>query len=183
LVSLVWNRYCRNIAGFLNTVAGGGSFLTLPALDLSWYGSVHGQWNKPDKHTVPVHLWFDQLLPEQGPVIQTGLAFGCSGTLGATAGTFIAINVDKKILNLVIAALISVMAILLVVKPGMWEAKKQTRVPKPLVWLLFFGIGVYGGFIQAGVGFFFTWALAAAVGMDLVSGNAIKTVVIGTYTW
>jgi uncharacterized membrane protein YfcA len=37
----------------------------------------------------------------------------------------------------------------------------------------FFVVGVYGGFIQAGVGFFIL-ALTSAAGLDLVRGNAVK---------
>ena len=170
------------LQGFLNTVAGGGSFLTLPALtflgmDLSMANGTNRVSILFQSISGSTSFYRQKVLS-----IKVALPLALAATLGAATGTFIAINVDKKILNLVIAALISVMAILLVVRPGMWEAKKQTRVPKLLVWLIFFGVGVYGGFIQAGVGFFFTWALATAVGMDLVSGNAVKTVIIGTYT-
>ncbi|MFH2115464.1 MAG: sulfite exporter TauE/SafE family protein [Spirochaetota bacterium] len=170
------------LQGFLNTVAGGGSFLALPAL--TFLGMDLSTANGTNRISILFQSLSGSTSFYRSKVLSFKLALplAAAATLGATAGTFIAINVDKRILNLVIAALISVMAILLVVRPGMWEARKQTQVPKPLIWLLFFVIGVYGGFIQAGVGFFFTWALATAVGMDLVTGNAVKTVIIGTYT-
>lgn len=170
------------LQGFLNTVAGGGSFIALPAL--TFLGMDISMVNGTNRISILFQSISGSASFHKNKVLsfKVAMPLAAAATLGATAGTFIAINVDTTVLNLVIAVLISVMAILLVVRPGMWEAKKQSRVPKQFVWLLFFGIGVYGGFIQAGVGFFFTWALAAAVGMDLVSGNAIKTVVIGTYT-
>ena len=47
--------------------------------------------------------------------------------------------------------------------------------------LAFFGIGIWAGFIQAGVGFVIlaatTWA-----GLNLVSGNALKVLVVLTLT-
>lgn len=48
--------------------------------------------------------------------------------------------------------------------------------------VLFFLIGVYGGFIQAGVGFIVIAALTITNGFDLVRTNAIKVFVIFFYT-
>jgi uncharacterized membrane protein YfcA len=47
--------------------------------------------------------------------------------------------------------------------------------------LSFFGVGIYGGFVQAGVGFLVITALLAH-GLDLVRINAIKVFVIFAYT-
>jgi uncharacterized membrane protein YfcA len=41
----------------------------------------------------------------------------------------------------------------------------------------FFGVGVYGGFVQAGIGFLLV-ALATWAGLDLVRGNALKVLVV-----
>jgi hypothetical protein len=41
----------------------------------------------------------------------------------------------------------------------------------------FFGVGVYGGFVQAGVGFLLA-AVAMWAGLDLVRGNALKVLVV-----
>ena len=43
--------------------------------------------------------------------------------------------------------------------------------------LIFFGIGIYGGFIQAGVGIFLLTGLVLDVGYDLVRANAIKVLI------
>lgn len=45
-----------------------------------------------------------------------------------------------------------------------------------------FLIGVYGGFIQAGVGFILIWALVGVLGKDLVRANALKVAIVLTYT-
>ena len=42
-------------------------------------------------------------------------------------------------------------------------------------------MGVYGGFVQAGVGFFIL-ALAMLAGFDLVRGNALKVLVVLVFT-
>ena len=49
-------------------------------------------------------------------------------------------------------------------------------------YLLFFGIGFYGGFIQAGVGFLFLVVLYHVLRIDLVRVNMYKVLVIAAYT-
>jgi uncharacterized membrane protein YfcA len=51
-----------------------------------------------------------------------------------------------------------------------------------LNFFIFFMIGVYGGFIQAGVGFFLLGGLVLGAGMDLVKANAIKNFLVFLYT-
>ena len=48
--------------------------------------------------------------------------------------------------------------------------------------VVFFFIGIYGGFIQAGVGLLVITALRLLTGIDLVRTNAIKVLVIFFYT-
>ena len=43
----------------------------------------------------------------------------------------------------------------------------------PWVWGGFFAVGVYGGFVQAGVGFLIL-SITSLAGLDLVRGNAVK---------
>ena len=53
---------------------------------------------------------------------------------------------------------------------------------KIVAMIVFFFIGIYGGFIQAGVGLLVITALRLLTGMDLVRTNAIKVFVIFFYT-
>ena len=48
--------------------------------------------------------------------------------------------------------------------------------------IIFFAIGIYGGFIQAGVGFFLLAGLVLGSGYDLSKANAIKNLVVFIYT-
>jgi uncharacterized protein len=45
-------------------------------------------------------------------------------------------------------------------------------------WILLFLVGVYGGFIQAGVGLFLLTLLVLELGFDLVSANAAKLLLV-----
>ena len=50
-----------------------------------------------------------------------------------------------------------------------------------MIVISFFGVGIYGGFVQAGVGFIIITALLVH-GLDLVRINAIKVIVIFAFT-
>jgi uncharacterized membrane protein YfcA len=48
----------------------------------------------------------------------------------------------------------------------------------PLTIIIFFAIGVYGGFIQAGVGIFLLAGLVLVSGYSLGAGNGIKLLIV-----
>jgi uncharacterized protein len=62
------------------------------------------------------------------------------------------------------------------------QVKEQPTRPW-LGYLSMVGIGFYGGFIQAGVGFIFMSALRLALGPGLVRVNMHKVLVVGLYTF
>ena len=169
------------IAGFFNTIGGGGSLLVLPFL--SFLGMDMAVVNGTNRIGIVIQSFAGaEAYRRQGVLdIRSSIPLAGITTLGSIAGTFIAVNIDKEYLNLAVAVLISVIAVLLVFKPKMWEECREPSMSKVGVFLAFFAIGVHGGFIQAGVGFFMTWGLALAVGVDLVRGNAMKMIIVGVY--
>jgi uncharacterized membrane protein YfcA len=48
--------------------------------------------------------------------------------------------------------------------------------------VIFFFIGIYGGFIQAGVGFFLLGALVMGAGLGLTKANAHKVLIVAALT-
>ncbi|MBC7125082.1 MAG: TSUP family transporter, partial [Bacteroidales bacterium] len=51
-----------------------------------------------------------------------------------------------------------------------------------LRFVVFMAIGFYGGFIQAGVGYFLLAGLVLGAGVDLVKANAIKVLITFVFT-
>ena len=69
-------------------------------------------------------------------------------------------------------------------RPSKWLKDRQGITPVPY-WAqagIFFLIGIYGGFIQAGVGFFLLAGLVLGAGYDLVRANAVKVFIVLLYT-
>ena len=168
--------------GFLNTVAGGGSLLVLPVM--TFMGVDLAVANGTNRIAILLQsIAGATSFKKQGALsMKVAIPLAICSTIGAAFGAMIASTVDKRVLNIAVAICISIMAVLLIAKPKMWEGGNTTRCPKYLTYLIFVGLGFYGGFIQAGAGFFFSWGLVVAAGLDLVKGNAVKTVIIGSYT-
>ena len=94
-------------------------------------------------------------------------------------------NFNKNIALWVIIVLMVIMLAVILVRPKRWlEGRGEIENHRP-EWsqlLIFFGIGVYGGFIQAGVGIFLLAGLVLGAGYDLVRANAVKVLIVLCFT-
>ena len=115
---------------------------------------------------------------------KTGIYLGIPAFIGAFIGALFASNIDKKILEYIIAGILIMMFFLVILKPNKWLKGDDKAKEKPgiLKMIIFFFIGIYGGFIQAGVGFFLLAGLVLGAGFDLVKANALKVFIVLIYT-
>ncbi|SDX75342.1 hypothetical protein SAMN03080603_00513 [Acetomicrobium thermoterrenum DSM 13490] len=169
-------------SGFLNVLAGGGSLLTIPllvfmGLDVSVANATNRVGVLFQNVFAAQHFHKKSLFR-----LKDCLFFGLPSLLGAALGTFGAVSLDERYLRIAVAVLICCMAVLLVLKPDMWEREREISLPRWVLILAMFLIGIYGGFIQAGVGFLLLWALVGLGGKDLLHANALKVVVIAMFT-
>ena len=93
-----------------------------------------------------------------------------SAVLGAVLGTGLALLVDDADFRRLLATLMVVLTLLSLFIP---QKPRQTRAAptSPLISGGFFLVGVYGGFVQAGVGFLIL-SITTLAGLDLIRGNA-----------
>ncbi len=166
----------------MNVVGGGGSLITLPLLTL--LGMDLGVANGTNRIAILMQnitavrsFYKDKVLP-----VKLSLLCAIPATIGSIVGTYVVVSMPQTLLKKIVGALLLVMAFFIVAKPSMWSGQKKERLNVPLIVLAFFGIGFYGGFIQAGVGFFFVFFTAVLLGLDLVRNNALKVLIILLYT-
>jgi len=173
------------VAGILNILAGGGSLLTLPLLIfMGLPGSVANGTNR-------IAIFCQNIFAIRGfskrGVMPLQLALLCTppALLGSWLGANLAIDLDDQMFKRVLALIMIGVLIFTAIDPmkrfrqenvqfGLWR--------KVLLVVSFFGVGIYGGFVQAGVGFLVITALLVH-GLDLVRINAIKVFVIFAYTF
>jgi hypothetical protein len=95
------------------------------------------------------------------------------------------VNLDETMMRRTIGALMVAMLVVILVRPRRWLEGRPELADKPfgwVQWLIFFAIGVYGGFIQAGVGIFLLAGLVLSAGYDLVRANAVKVLIVLLFT-
>lgn len=172
-------------AGFINTLAGSGSLITLPLLIfLGLPANVANGTNRVGvlfQNAVSTYTFKQQHVLD----VRGALILSIPAIIGSVVGAQIAVNLDERLMRQTIGGLMVAMLIIILVKPKRWlvgrpEATQQR--PGILQILIFFAIGIYGGFIQAGVGIFLLAGLVLGVGYDLVRANAVKVVIILLFT-
>ncbi|MPY88917.1 MAG: TSUP family transporter [Luteitalea sp.] len=167
------------VAGTINVFAGGGSFLTLPILlFLGLPASAANGTNRVGVvaqnvgavwsfHSHRVMDWRWACIASV-PVL-----------VGAALGTWAALVVPDLAFRRILATAMLALTIWTLWRGG-GDPGVHTDPHPPWQWaraLGFFGAGLYGGFLQAGVGFLLL-ALTTTSGLDLVRGNAVKVLVV-----
>lgn len=166
------------IAGFINTLAGGGSLLTLPALMiLGMPADIANATNRVSVFLQAIEgvRGFNRhgMLPRDA-ILSLLLPTGIGSAIGALTASYLPVVVLEPVLLITMIA----MAMLIVLRPKT-VAPPPGTVPlrvgeSPLGMAGLFVAGLYGGFVQAGVGFILLAALTGALRYDLVRANALK---------
>jgi uncharacterized membrane protein YfcA len=172
------------VAGIINTLAAGGSILALPVLMA--LGLPPNTANGTNRIAILLQnvVGVGRFHQEKVMDFPSGFKVGIPAAIGAIAGAFIAVNLRDEVMNLAIAGVMIVVFFLILLKPNRWIKSHEEHPPIPY-WLqviIYFFVGIYGGFIQAGVGFFLLTSLVLASGYELLKANALKIFVILLYT-
>ncbi len=163
--------------GFINTLAGSGSLITLPLL--IFLGLDAGVANGSNRIAILMQTIVGLFTFKKEKILDTGTALKLSVPviLGAIPGAFIATQIPVMYFEKILGGIFILMTFVIIFTPGNWNRvykKGQTHIIKPLHYIFFFLIGIYGGFIQAGVGIFILFALVLGPGFDLIRANALK---------
>jgi len=172
-------------AGFINTLAGSGSLITLPLLIfLGIPATVANGTNR-------VGVLFQNIVAEESfrrqkvLDLRGGLILAVPAILGSVIGAQIAVGLNETRMRQAIGVLMVVMLFVILLRPKRWlqgELEKMGKRPSAIQLIIFFFIGMYGGFLQAGVGIFLLAGLVLGIGYDLVRANAVKVLIILAFT-
>jgi len=176
------------VAGVLNVIAGGGSFLTLPIL--MFLGLPAGVANGTNRVGILLQnvgaVWSFQ---RDGVLDLRSLLWAALPSIpGAVVGVWLALIVSDQAFQRILALLMVTLSLWTLWSKRRTDLANATAAGTALssarlasVALAFFFIGVYGGFVQAGVGFLIL-AATTALGLDLVRGNAVKVLTVLCFT-
>ncbi|MCD4734791.1 MAG: sulfite exporter TauE/SafE family protein [Bacteroidales bacterium] len=169
------------MVGFINTLAGGGSIISLSIL--MFLGLPANVANGTNRVAI-----FIQNIAAVGSFKQQkvldhkkGFWLAIPATIGSVIGAWIAVDLNEEIIEKAIAIVMLIMMFVILYKPQRWlKGKIELQEKKVTVgqFILFFFIGIYGGFLHMGVGYALLAGIVLGAGYDLVKANAIKVFII-----
>ena len=173
------------LAGAVNTLAGGGSLVLVPALIAAGMPSTIA--NATSRIPILAQCAAGAVGFARGGKLPTAAVRNVLPPVmvGAGVGAYVATLIPPRVLTPMILGTLVLMAIALVaVSPSRW-APPPDATPRaargPWAMLGLFAAGVYGGVLQAGAGLLFIGILAGGLRYDLIRANALKTVVMLAY--
>jgi uncharacterized membrane protein YfcA len=187
---LEWYEYIIMIgvgflAAFLNTVGGGGSLFSVPIL--TFLGVPITMANATSRVAILAQNFFavggfaskKVELP-----LRYSLVLGVVSLVGGFIGARLAAQIDDEIFSKIFV-IVMIFSICLVIFDPFKSKKSEEKMEPKHQWLgafFFFFIGIYGGFVQAGIGFLVIGVLSLVNNFNLVKINYIKVFVAIVYT-
>ena len=169
------------MAGTINSMAGGGSLLTVPLLV---FADVPGNAaNGSNRVGVLAGS-----MSATGAFSRLGVA-GWTGigrilvptVIGALVGSVLVSQLTDDDFERVFGLLMIPILALSLIKPDPAKLQNRPQWPWRFTTVVFFAVGIYGGSIQAGVGLLLIVVLTRA-GIDIVTTNHIKVIVTFVYS-
>lgn len=172
------------LVGFINTLAGGGSIISLSVLMM--LGLPAPLANGTNRIAITIQTLSATTSFRQQKVLETRKAILLSipAVFGSLLGAWFAVDIREDIFEKAIGVIMLIMLVFILYKPHKFIYGRANISEKPLSWstyVVFFFIGIYGGFIHMGVGYFLLAGIVGMAGFDLVKANAIKVFVVLVY--
>jgi len=173
------------MVGFINTLAGGGSIISLSVLMM--LGLPAPLANGTNRIAIAIQTLTATSSFKQQKVlpIRKAIYMSIPAVIGSLIGSWIAVDINEEVFEKAIGVVMLIMLVFILYKPQKYIYGRAEIMEKPLNWkiyIIFFFIGIYGGFIHMGIGYFLLMSIVLGAGFDLVKANAIKVFVVLVYT-
>ncbi len=167
------------VVGFINTLAGGGSAISLTvfmALGLP----VHVA-NGTNRIAILMQNLSSTATFTRKKMLdwRNGVRLGIPAIVGTVAGAQIAATIDEGIFQICLAVvMVSVLIFTLLGDRLLHRSGAEIRHIRPLHYAVFFLIGIYCGYIFVGTGYIVLLATMGMLHMGIVRSNVIKNFII-----
>lgn len=172
--------------GFLNTVAGGGSLISMPILIfMGLPGTVANGTNR-------VAILFQNFsavggFHSKGIKLPFPYTYYLSAVslVGGLMGAYLATDISDLVFNRILAGVMVAVGLSIVLSRSSKNNNGDERLStsnQVLGTVLFFFLGIYGGFLQAGIGFLVIAMLRHVNNFSLIKINYIKVFAAILYT-
>ncbi|UMZ74335.1 sulfite exporter TauE/SafE family protein [Natranaerofaba carboxydovora] len=168
------------VASFVNVMAGGGSALTLATMMLLGVDAPVANGTNRIGLLVESTSGASTYAYELDKSIRESIILGLLTIPGAVIGAFLAVNISDDAFQNILSGVIIFVIISLFVPTD--KIKKSSKEPsRYLLWLGMFIVGLYGGFVQAGIGFLIIFVLKYLKGISFVEINMHKVFIVLIY--
>lgn len=172
------------LVGFINTLAGGGSIISLSVLMM--LGLPAPMANGTNRIMITIQTLTATTSFRQQKVLETrkALLLSIPTVVGSLIGAWFAVDIREDLFEIAIGVIMLLMLVFILYKPQKFIYGRTDISEKPLTWttyVTFFFIGIYGGFIHMGVGYFLLAGIVGLAGFDLIKANAIKVFIVLMY--
>lgn len=174
-------------AGFINTIGGGGSLLTIPML--IFLGLPAGTANGTNRIAIIVQniVGVTNFRSKGFFYPKQSFILGIPAILGSILGAKVAVTISGELFERILAIVMIIVLVIILTRPEKKfikeiDSENLSTLRLLIAMIAFFGVGLYGGFLQAGVGFIIIVALTLITGMSLVKVNSLKVFIILIYT-
>lgn len=174
------------VAGWVNTLAGGGSLVAVPAL--MWLGLPADVANGTSRIAILSQGVTAVASYSRAGRLEAALFWplAAPSVIGALLGAWVATLVPRALFEPLLLGTLALMGLSMFVNPSsvgprageaMLSVAGNRRAQLALL-----ATGFYGGLLQAGVGIVLLFVLAGLLRIDLVRANALKVAIVFAYT-
>ncbi|MBN2543411.1 sulfite exporter TauE/SafE family protein [bacterium] len=175
--------FAGGICSFINVMAGGGSVLTLGIMMLLGIDASVANGTNRIGILVGTASGAMAYKSENYMNFRDSLKLAAFTIPGAIIGSIFAVRIDNLLFERVLAiVMIFIVITLFIPKKNIQKLNNKTNIKNILIYPAMFLVGIYGGFIQAGVGFLIMASLRHILRMELVTINLHKVYIVLIYT-
>ncbi len=172
------------LAAFLNTIGGGGSLFSVPIL--TFIGLPITMANATSR----VALLFQNIFAVGGFRSKGvdlpwpySMYLGLASLGGGLIGSLVASKVSEAFFTKIFVIVMVLAVILIIYDPFKSKGAERLTVKSQIIGsVCFFFLGIYGGFVQAGIGFLVIAVLSLVNNLSLVKSNYVKVFAAIVYT-
>jgi len=169
------------LVGFINTLAGGGSSVLYPILIFMGM-PIHTAIGTSRVGFLSQGIFSVAGFKSKGVFLfPFNVYVSIAAMSGGLLGAWISLHTPAKRLTHILAFIMILIAILILIQSRIKKNKGSHRIKGKWLWIsyiVYFLIGIYGGFIQAGMGFMIILAGTLVNRFNLTEANSIKALIV-----
>lgn len=172
------------LAAFMNTVGGGGSLFSVPIL--TFLGLPITSANATSRVAILFQNIFAVIgFKSKGVELPWpySLYLGLSTLIGGVLGSLLASRVADEVFTKIFVGIMFLSVFLIIYDPFKSKGEEKLDTKSQVIGsICFFFLGIYGGFVQAGIGFMVIAVLSLVNRLSLVKSNYVKVFAAIVYT-